>query len=97
MRNEAPYEFAAHMRHAQKAGMTEAEIEALRTGDHTNFADRDRLVIDYTDGMTRDVHIAPELFARVEAVFSPEQIVDLTVTIGAYNMVARVLRVLDIA
>jgi alkylhydroperoxidase family enzyme len=46
--------------------------------------------------MTRDVHVSDALFARVEAAFGARETVDLTVTIGAYNMVSRILNALGI-
>ena len=95
--NNAPYEFDAHRAHALAAGLSEAEIDGLRNGGIDHLQPLDRLVAVYTDAMTLDVHVAPELFARVEAAFLPRELVDLTVTIAAYNMVSRVLGALDIA
>ena len=94
--NNAPYEFEAHVKHALAAGLTEEELGALRSGAHDALAALDRLVIDYTDAMTLEVHVSGALFARVEQAFAPQEVVDLTVTIGAYNMVSRVLGALGI-
>lgn len=93
--NQAPYEFEAHVPHALKAGLSEAEIEALREGG-AGFTGTDAAVLAYTDAMTRDVHVSADVFAQVEAVFPRAELVDLTVTIGAYNMVSRVLGALEI-
>ena len=94
--NHAPYEFAAHVPHALRAGLSQSEIDGLREARHDALPALDRLVIAYTDAMTRDVHVDAALFAEVEAAFGARETVDLTVTIGAYNMVSRVLGALGI-
>jgi 4-carboxymuconolactone decarboxylase len=94
--NRAEYEFTAHAPIALKAGMTEAELDALQMGDASLLTDLDRLVLDYTDAMTTDIQVPDALFARVKAAFDPEGLVDLTATIAAYNMVSRFLAALDV-
>src|ERR1700761_7141097 len=93
--NRAEYEFTAHAPIALKAGMTEAELDALQMGDASLLTDMDRLVLDYTDAMTTDIQVPDALFARVKTHFDPEGLVDLTATIAAYNMVSRFLAALD--
>ena len=94
--NRAEYEFTAHAPIALKAGMTEAELDALQMGDASLLTDIDRLVLDYTDAMTTDIQVSDALFARVKTHFDPEGLVDLTATIAAYNMVSRFLAALDV-
>ena len=94
--NRAEYEFTAHAPIALKAGMTEAELDALQMGDASLLTDIDRLVLDYTDAMTTDIQVPDALFARVKTHFDPEGLVDLTATIAAYNMVSRFLAALDV-
>jgi alkylhydroperoxidase family enzyme len=46
--------------------------------------------------MTRDIRVADDVFARVRMYFSKREIVELTATIAAYNMVSRFLEALQI-
>jgi alkylhydroperoxidase family enzyme len=46
--------------------------------------------------MTKNIHVSAEVFAGVKALMSERLIVELTATIGAYNMVSRFLEALQI-
>jgi 4-carboxymuconolactone decarboxylase len=96
--NRAPYEFDAHVPHAQKAGMSDEKIEGLRAEsiDKTRYTEVELNVIAMTDSLTRDIDVPDGLFTPIRKHFSDQQIVDLTATIGAYNMVSRFLRALHV-
>lgn len=95
--NRAAYEFDAHIPHAEKAGVSAAKIEALRAGGSDDvFSDVERVVLELTDAMTRDVQVPDALFARVNARFTPQDVVELVATVAAYNMVSRFLVALNI-
>jgi len=96
--NRAPYEFDAHVPHAQKAGMSDEKIEGLRAEiiDKTRYAEVELDVLAVTDSLTRDIDVPDALFAPIRKHFSDQQIIDLTATIGAYNMVSRFLTALRI-
>jgi len=103
--NRAAFEFDAHVPHAERAGVTAAKIDAVRTlapgaADVATAApafDADeRLVLALTDAMTRDVDVAEALMARVKARFDARAVLELVTTVAAYNMVSRVLVALDI-
>jgi len=57
---------------------------------------RERVVLAYTDAMTREVQVPDAVFAAVRALFDPRGVVELTATIAAYNMVSRFLQALRI-
>ena len=95
--NRAPYEFDAHVPHARKAGMPQAKIDALRApsphdwpGD-ARFDAVERLVLDLTDRMTRDIEVPDHAFEPLRAHFDERGLVELVATIAAYNMVSRFL------
>ena len=46
--------------------------------------------------MTKEIHVSPEVFAAVKAVLTERLLVELTATVGAYNMVSRFLEALQI-
>jgi AhpD family alkylhydroperoxidase len=95
--NGAPYEAEQHAPIALKEGVTQAQLNELATWqDSTLFDAIQRAVLGYTDAMTRDIHVSPEIFAAVKAVMSDRLLVELTATVGAYNMVSRFLEALQI-
>ncbi len=94
--NDAPYEYNVHVPFGRKAGLRDDEMEAVRGTDLSAFDERDRLALEYTDSMTRAIHVPDDLFARVQAAHNPKMIVELTATIAAYNMVSRFLEALRV-
>jgi AhpD family alkylhydroperoxidase len=95
--NGAPYEAEQHAPIALKEGVTQAQLNELATWqDSTLFDATQRAVLGYTDAMTRDIHVSPEIFATVKSVMSDRLLVELTATVGAYNMVSRFLEALQI-
>jgi AhpD family alkylhydroperoxidase len=95
--NGAEYEFQAHVPFALKAGITQAQLDALHAGaPPAGLGEADRAVLDYTEAMTRDIRVNDEVFARVRAHFDEREIVELTATIAGYNLVSRFLEALRI-
>jgi alkylhydroperoxidase family enzyme len=60
------------------------------------FDRRQRAVLAYVDAMTRKIQVPDEIFAEICVWFDHNAIVELTVTIAAYNMVSRFLEALEI-
>lgn len=96
--NDAVFEFDAHVPHALKAGFPQHKIDALRslTLDPV-FTEEERLLLELTDRMTRDVKVPADLMARVNARHDPQAVVELVATVAAYNMVSRFLVALNIS
>jgi len=95
--NRAPYEFEAHVPHAQRAGLADAKIDGTKVGATSSTYDElERTVLAYTDAMTRHIDVPDELFETVAQHFDAKTLVELTATIAAYNMVSRFLVALRI-
>jgi alkylhydroperoxidase family enzyme len=94
--NKAPYEFAQHVPHALKAGMTQEQVEKIRTGEVDIGLPKIDAALAYAGESTSNVRVSAECFAKVRAAFNNTEIVELTATIGAYNMVSRFLEALEI-
>jgi AhpD family alkylhydroperoxidase len=76
---------------AQKSGIP---ADTLRDLSHwrssPQFDDLDRLVLEYSEAMTRTpVEVSDELFARLREHFDERQIVELTMAIGLENLFSR--------
>ena len=97
--NRAPYEFDAHVPHALAAGVPKATIDATRAVPllaDAPLSRTERVALQLTDAMTRDIEVPDALFAEVRAHFDAQAQIDLVATIAAYNMVSRFLVALQI-
>lgn len=98
--NNAPYEFDAHVPHALAAGMPQAVVEQLRGGPEARavagLEAGEADVLALTDAMTRDIEVPDALFAPLRARYNDQELVELTATVAAYNMVSRLLVALRI-
>ena len=95
--NNAPYEADQHAPIALREGMTQAQLDALNDWAASPLFDaQQRAVLAYTDVMTRQVQVPDAVFAELVALHSHEQVVEITATVAAYNMVSRFLEALQI-
>ena len=95
--NGAPYEAEQHAPIALREGVSQVQLDDLDNWQQSKSYDAtQRAVLAYTDAMTKDIHVSPEGFAAVKAVMTDRLLVELTATVGAYNMVSRFLEALQI-
>jgi AhpD family alkylhydroperoxidase len=95
--NRAPYEFAQHAPVARREGVSAQQIAQIDAwGTSGAFTPRERAVLAYTQAMTRDVQVPAATFDALREWFSEREIVELTATIAAYNMVSRFLEALGV-
>jgi alkylhydroperoxidase family enzyme len=94
--NDADYEFRAHTPFALKEGISQLQIDALREGKFDVFDAPERSVLAYCDSMTREVHVPDAVFEAVRMHFNERELVELSATIAAYNLVSRFLEALQI-
>lgn len=94
--NGADYEWAAHAPLALSAGVTEAQLAAVRTGEPDVLTPLQQAAVDYATAMTRDVTVPDQLFDVVRSHFDERGVVELTATVGAYNLVSRFLVALQL-
>ena len=95
--NRAPYEFDAHVPHAQKAGVSDAKIAAVReTVIGSVFSESEALVLELADAMTRNIDVPEALMDRLKTKLDARGVVETVATVAAYNMVSRFLVALQI-
>jgi 4-carboxymuconolactone decarboxylase len=96
--NDAPYEWQSHERDAAEAGLSPAQLLALRadTPPAENFDAEQRKVIALTDQMTRSITVSDALAEPLKQVLGTTQFVELVTTVAAYNMVSRLVVALEI-
>ena len=91
--SRAAYEVFQHERIAREVGVEEAKITALReaTIDSSVFTENDKAVLRFTDDVVRNVKASDKNLKAVQAFLTPGALVELTLTIGYYMMVCRLL------
>jgi AhpD family alkylhydroperoxidase len=104
--NRATFEFEAHVPHARRAGIPDAKMDAVRRWNaaahdggataNVAFGDDERLMLELTDTMTRDIQVPDALMDRLRARFDARGVVEAIATVAAYNMVSRLLVALGI-
>ncbi|HWO42269.1 MAG TPA: carboxymuconolactone decarboxylase family protein [Candidatus Eisenbacteria bacterium] len=95
--NEVPYVLRAHEAIALREGLTREQLDALAQWEGSNvFSRKERALLAYADQVTRRVEVPDEVFAELKIHFTERQILELTMLIGAYNMLTRILQALRV-
>ncbi len=83
--------------YALMEGLTAGQVDALTEWSASGlFSDQQRALLSYVDAMTRQIDVPDEVFEAMRTHYNERQIVELTILIGAYNMLTRVLKALEI-
>lgn len=95
--NHADYEFRTHVPFALAEGISQNQIDSLAAWRESGLFDtRLAAVLAYVDSMTREIHVPDAVFEPLRAFFNEQELVELTVTVAAYNMVSRFLEALQV-
>jgi uncharacterized peroxidase-related enzyme len=86
--NECAYCSASHIASGRKAGISEEELTALRTGQDPLFSAPERAAIGYARELTRTAH-ARDTRDALNEHFSSEQIVEITLIAAMANFTNR--------
>ncbi len=95
----SPYEWSHHVKIGHDFGVTDGDIRAMideTAGKATPLDDLTRTVLLAAREMTDLGGMTDATFATLQSALGNEQVVDLTLTIGFYNAVVRVLATLQI-
>lgn len=93
----AHYEWTQHVRVALRTGVPQAQIDDIHHWKHSEAYDNtERAILQYTDEETQNIRVTEETFARVRDVLSEQGVIELTVTVGYYGMVSRILETLQV-
>jgi len=101
----AIYEFHHHAPDFLAAGGEQRQLDALQRwiagampedGTDSDWTQVEWMVVQFATQITRDLQVSDSLFAEMREHFDETQIVEFTVAIAAYNMVARILKTLRI-
>jgi alkylhydroperoxidase family enzyme len=91
--SRAAYEVFQHERIAREVGVTDDKIAALRdaTIEAAVFSEHEKAVLRFADDVVRNVKASDKTLKAVQAFLSPGAVIELTLTIGYYMMVCRLL------
>ena len=94
---DSKYEVYHHEKAGRAAGLSADEMNALKKGAAQQcLGQREMAVARFADEMTLQVKASERTFAAVKAFLSEREIVELTMVVGFYNMVSRLLETLEI-
>jgi len=91
------YAWRQHVRIARRAGLTDQETRAIRddpTSSHWNATDAALLMA--AEDLVRDARISEAAWSCLSANLSQEQLIDIVLTVGQYNLVAMLLKTCDV-
>jgi 4-carboxymuconolactone decarboxylase len=94
----AEYEWVQHADIHLTVGGTQAHLDALLADDIESdaFTPEQRAVLTFTTEVVRDATVSPSTFEAVAASHPPREIMELTLAISYYMLIARVMNVSDI-
>jgi len=88
----ADYEFLHHIPLGLSAGLTRTQVDEIGAWEESSeFDEQERVVLLYTDQVARDNNVTDETFAGLRAFFSEHEVVELTLVIGYFVMLCRIL------
>lgn len=98
--NNCEYCLVRHSVAGLKAGLTEANIQAMyQEGDlasDSSFDNCEKTIIRFSEELTRNATVSAELFDSLKEFFNDEQIVELTYSVAVANMFNRLVSGLGI-
>lgn len=89
---DCEYEYVHHQALAKRVGVRPEQVERLAAWESDPaFNEQERAVIRYATEVTQEVKVSDATFNALRGFLDDEQIVELTLNIGFYNMVVRFL------
>lgn len=93
---KSEFEWFAHARLGKTAGLSDEEIDALSRRDHTPFTDPDEQVLLRFVEESLDGALGDETYMLATGRCGTEKVVQLTMLVGYYELIARLLEVFDV-
>jgi alkylhydroperoxidase family enzyme len=92
----SPYEFSQHIAFGRRAKLTDAQIRGIANPTTQLFDPKQMAVIAYAGEMTSNARVSDATFDALASHFNDEEIVELTLVTGFYNLVSRTLNALQV-
>jgi alkylhydroperoxidase family enzyme len=92
----APYEFSQHIAFGRRSGLSDEQIRAVTDPSSRFFDPKQMAVLAFAGELTSDARVSDASYAAVAAFLNEEEIVELSLVTGFYNLVSRVLNALEV-
>jgi len=94
---DAAYEWAQHAVLAGDAGISEAELEHVRSGPQDgSWSPFEAALLIAADELVRDARLSDDTWASLSAELDTRQLMDVDFTVGAYDLLAMAFRTFDV-
>jgi 4-carboxymuconolactone decarboxylase len=94
---DCKHEWAAHINHGQKAGITMENIRAVYEKKSVeNFSTEEAQIVSFVREMIHSHRVSEPTFQAIYGRFGEKGVVELTATIGYYAMLACTLNTFDV-
>jgi 4-carboxymuconolactone decarboxylase len=91
------YEWAGHYRLAQDVGVKDEVLDVIANRkDTAGLTDDERIVIEYGRELIRTHRVSDATYKAAEARFGVQGVVELTMTMGYYGMLACALNAFEV-
>jgi AhpD family alkylhydroperoxidase len=91
------YEWGHHERIAQSTGLTSAQVQQVREGASAGgWTPPQALLLRAADELHADREISDELWAQLRPLFSDQELIELCMLVGHYEMLAMTLNTLRV-
>lgn len=88
-RARSEYVFCNHVRISREIGIPDPEILGVRDPEaYRDYSDVDRRVIQLADDIHETARVSPSTWSALEAVFTPEELVELVLVAGLWRAIA---------
>lgn len=89
---DAQYEWIQHEQLGRGVGVTDAEIEAIRTEEPvSSLGEESNLICRVADEVSRDVRLSDAALEQIVGRYGPREASELILLVSYYNMVSRFL------
>jgi alkylhydroperoxidase family enzyme len=92
----SPYEFSQHIAFARRVGLSDSQVRAIASPSVALFDPQQLAVLAYAGELSSESRVSDATYDAVAAFLNSEEIVELTLAVGYYNMVSRMLNALEV-
>jgi alkylhydroperoxidase family enzyme len=94
---KSEYEWTQHTPVALEAGVSQEQLDTIDLWKESDsFTEAERAILQYVDEVAKNVTVADETFEILKRYLSERSIVELTLSIGWWGMLARLLVPLEV-
>jgi 4-carboxymuconolactone decarboxylase len=94
---DCEYEWVQHTPVAVQSGVSRAQLDAIGSWkESNNFDEEERAVLQYVDEVAQNVKVADATFEALSKYLNEQNIVELTLAIGWWGMLARLFVPLEV-